>query len=116
MVQPISLVCVVKISLKGLSHEMNLAFDDMGHFLNFLGAKSVFLAANASYVGLIMLVAYICHSSTVITIGVYGSCSLIKVDWLAACIALTVVGAVLVVFLRRWRKICTILQLMGSKG
>jgi hypothetical protein len=34
--------------------------------------------------------------------------SLIKVDWLDACIALRVVGAVLVVFLRRWRKICTI--------
>jgi hypothetical protein len=29
---------------------------------------------------------------------------MIKVDWLAACIALKVVGAVLVVFLRRWRK------------
>jgi hypothetical protein len=38
-----------------------------------------------------------------------------KVDWLAACIALRVVGAVLVVFRRRWRKICTILQPMGSK-
>jgi hypothetical protein len=49
---------------------MNVAFDNMGHFLNFLGAKSVFLAANASYVGFIMFVAYICHSSTVITIGV----------------------------------------------
>ncbi len=36
---------------------------------------------------------------------------------LDACIALRVgVGAVLVVFLRRWRKICTILQPMGSKG
>jgi hypothetical protein len=29
---------------------------------------------------------------------------LIKVDCLAACMALRVVGAVLVVFLRRWRK------------
>jgi hypothetical protein len=27
-----------------------------------------------------------------------------------------VIGAVLVVFLWRWRKICTILQPMGSKG
>jgi hypothetical protein len=44
------------------------------------------------------------------------NCALIKVDCLAACIALRVVGAVLVVFLRRWRKICTILQKMGSKG
>ncbi len=34
--------------------------------------------------------------------------SLIKVDWLNACIALRVVGAILVVFLRRLRKICTI--------
>jgi hypothetical protein len=44
------------------------------------------------------------------------NCSLIKVDWLAACIALKVVGAALVVFLRRWRKICTIRQPMESKG
>jgi hypothetical protein len=29
---------------------------------------------------------------------------LIKVDWLDACIALRVVGAVLVVFFRPWRK------------
>jgi hypothetical protein len=29
--------------------------------------------------------------------------TLIKVDWLAACIALRVVGGVLVVFLRSWR-------------
>jgi len=29
------------------------------------------------------------------------NCSLIKVDWLAACIALRVVGAVLAVFLGR---------------
>jgi hypothetical protein len=33
--------------------------------------------------------------------------ALIKVDWLAACIALKLVYAVLVVFLRRWRKIFT---------
>jgi hypothetical protein len=32
------------------------------------------------------------------------NCSWIKVDWLDACIALELVGAVLVVFLRRWRK------------
>jgi hypothetical protein len=35
-------------------------------------------------------------------------CPLIKVDWLAGCIALRVVGALFVVFPRRWRKICTI--------
>ncbi len=37
-----------------------------------------------------------------------------KVDWVTAWCALRVVGAVLVVFLRR--KICTIHQPMGSKG
>ncbi len=44
------------------------------------------------------------------------NCVLIKVDWLAACIALRVVSAVLVVFFRHWCKICTILQPMGNKG
>jgi hypothetical protein len=44
------------------------------------------------------------------------NCALIKVDWLAACIALRVVDAVLVDFFWRWREICTILQPMGSKG
>jgi hypothetical protein len=39
---------------------------------------------------------------------------LIKVDWLAALIALKVVGAALVFFLRCWRKICTMLHPMGS--
>ncbi len=53
-------------------------------------------------VGLIMIAAYLC--------------ALIKVDWLAAYIALRVVGAVLVAFLRRWHTVCTILQPMGSKG
>jgi hypothetical protein len=43
-------------------------------------------------------------------------CSLIKVDWLAAYIALRVVGAVLVDILWRWRKICTILQPMGARA
>jgi hypothetical protein len=36
--------------------------------------------------------------------------------WLPAYITLRVVDAVLVVFLRHWRKICTIFQPMGSKG
>jgi hypothetical protein len=57
-----------------------------------------------------MLTAYFCHSRK----SQHGA--LIKVDWLDACIALSAVGAVLVVFLRHWRKICTILQPMGSKG
>jgi hypothetical protein len=64
-------------------------------------------------VGLIMLAAYFCHSRLP---QVKYNCAFIKVNWLAACIALRVVGVVLVVFLRRWRKICTILQPMGSKG
>ncbi len=38
------------------------------------------------------------------------------VDWLDAYIALRAAGAVLVVFLQCWRKICTILQPMGSKA
>jgi hypothetical protein len=33
------------------------------------------------------------------------NCALIKVDWLAACIALRVIGAVFFIFLRRWRTI-----------
>jgi hypothetical protein len=41
--------------------------------------------------------------------GLY-NCSLIRVDWLDAC---TVVGAVFVVFLRLWRKICTICSHQG---
>jgi hypothetical protein len=40
----------------------------------------------------------------------------IKVDRLADCIALKVVGAVLVIFFRRWRTICTVFQSMGNKG
>ncbi len=52
-----------------------------------------------------MLAAYFCHSGLS---KVDYNCVLIKVDWFDACIALTVDGAVLVVFLRRWRKICTI--------
>jgi hypothetical protein len=37
-------------------------------------------------------------------------------NWLAACIALRVIGDVLVVFLHRWHKICTTLQPMGKQG
>jgi hypothetical protein len=56
------------------------------------------------------LAAYFYHSSQS---QVEYNCSLIKVDWLDVCIARRVVGAVFVVFLWRWRKICTILQLRG---
>jgi hypothetical protein len=90
-----------------------------GHLLNFyllqliFNAKMNFSRLMLVYGGLIMLAAYFCHSP--LSQVEYNS-ALIKVDWLAACIALRVVGVVLVVFLRRWRKICTILQPMGSKG
>jgi hypothetical protein len=40
----------------------------------------------------------------------------IKVDWLAACTALRVVGAVLVIFLRRWRKILHNPSANGKQG
>jgi hypothetical protein len=60
-----------------------------------------------------MLAAYFCHSCKS---QVEYNCSLIKVDWLDAGIAPRVVGAVFVAILRRCRKICTILQPMGSKG
>ena len=51
------------------------------------------------YVGLIMLIFSVPANQ------VECNCSLIKVDWLAACIALRVLGAVLVVLLRHCRKI-----------
>jgi hypothetical protein len=41
---------------------------------------------------------------------------LIKVDWLAACTALRVVGTVFVIFYRRRHTICIVIQPMGSKG
>jgi hypothetical protein len=47
-----------------------------------------------------MLTAYFWHSSLS---EVEYNCSLIKVDWLAACIALRVVGTVLVFFLWHWQ-------------
>jgi hypothetical protein len=65
------------------------------------------------YVGLTMLAAYFFIPANH---QVEFNCAMRKVDWLAACIALGVVGAVLVVFLRCWRKICTILQPVRSKG
>ncbi len=55
-------------------------------------------------------------SFPLITSGVYGNCVVIKVDWLAACIALRVVGTVIVIFLQLWHTIYTVLQSMGSKG
>jgi hypothetical protein len=60
---------------------------------------------------LLMLAAYFCHSRSS---EVEYNCLLMKLDWLAACIALRVVGAVLIVYLWLWRKICTILQPIKS--
>jgi hypothetical protein len=44
------------------------------------------------------------------------NCLLIKVAWLALGIALRVDGTVLVVYLWRWRKICTILKPIRKQG
>jgi hypothetical protein len=43
-------------------------------------------------------------------------CALIKVDWLASCIALRVAGAVFVILLRRWRTIYKVLKPNGKQG
>ncbi len=75
--------------------------------------KVYFLPVMPVCVGLIMLAAYFRHSCLS---QVKCNCSLIKMDWLATCIALRLVGAGLIIFLWRWRKICTILHPMGSKG
>ncbi len=50
-----------------------------------------------------------------ITSGSEYNFELIEVDWLT-CISLTVVGAILVIFRRCWRKIYTILRPMASKA
>jgi hypothetical protein len=75
----------------------------------FYNAKSEFLAVNASLrrlnnVNCLFLTFLLFKSDYTVIVQ--------KVDWLAACIALRVVGAVWVVFLWSWRKICTILQPM----
>jgi hypothetical protein len=54
-------------------------------------------------VGLIMLAAYLFLS--ILLSQVEKNCSLIKVDWLGACIALRVTGAVFFVFLRRYQSL-----------
>ncbi len=53
------------------------------------------------YVGLVMLTACFCHSGLS---QVECNCALTRVNWLAACIALRVVGSVLVVVLLRCQK------------
>jgi hypothetical protein len=91
---------------------------ERGPFFKFLRCSNDFIIQKVYcsrlkrvYIGLIMCVSCLFLSFLLITSGV-----LIKVDWLAACIALRVVGAVMVVFLWRGRKICIILQTVGSKG
>ena len=71
------------------------------HFLNFLGGPMILKHKKCNsrglmgvYVGFIMLTAYFCHSPQS---QVEYNCALITVDWLAACIALREVGAILVV-------------------
>ncbi len=115
---------VGKFALKGLSHEMDLPFSwhvglvlglNIGRGSNdFILQKVYITRLQQVYVDLIMLAAYFCHSCSS---QVEHNTVLTKVDWLAASSALRViVGAVLVVFLRLLRTICTILQPMGSMG
>jgi hypothetical protein len=63
-------------------------------FIDFILQKVYFAQLIRGYVGLIMLAAYFCHSCQS---QVEYICVLIKVDWQAACVALRVVSAVLVV-------------------
>jgi hypothetical protein len=75
--------------------------------------KAYLLRLMAVCVGLIILLIFVKPAKPASIIFYF---SLIKVDWLAVCIGPRVVGAVFVVFLRRWRKIFTIRQPMESKG
>ncbi len=105
------------VCLKGLSHEMDLACDD-GAIFKFFRCSNDFITQTVFfsrlmwvYVDLIMLAGILPFQLSQVEY----NCSLIKLDWLAACISLRVIGAVFVVFLRHWRKIWTILQPMESK-
>jgi hypothetical protein len=73
-----------------MSHEIN--------FKNLTKITELGSSKGAACVGFIMLAAYFCPSRLS---QVEYNCALIKVDWLAACIALRVVGTVFVIFL--WR-------------
>ncbi len=81
---------------------------------DFILQKVYFSRLRQVYVGLIMLAAYFCQSCN----HKWDNCELIELAWLAACIAQRVVGAALVVFLRRWRKISNLHNppANGSKG
>ncbi len=80
---------------------------------DFINQKVYLLRLMPVCVGLIILAAYFCNSCWS---QVEFYCIMIKVDWLDACIALRVVGAVLVVFLQRWRKLWTILYQLDSRA
>jgi hypothetical protein len=75
------------------------------NFLNVLGAQMILFCKKCIFANLHWLnnFSWLFLSFLQITSGVY-SCILIQVYWHAACIALKVVGAVLVGFLRRWIK------------
>jgi hypothetical protein len=110
--------------LNGLSHELDWAFDDKWIDLGLNKQRACFFRCPSEFtgpyffqkmrvcIGLITLAAYfpVIHKCMEYT------CVLIKVDWLAGCIAQRVVGTLFVVFLWRWRTICTVLQEMGNKG
>jgi hypothetical protein len=90
-----------------------------GRILNLLGVQLYYIAESVSlgvHASLRCLHNVNCLFLSFLLIKSESNWALIKGDWLAACIALRVVGAVYVVVFRRWCKICTILQPMGSKG
>ncbi len=89
---------MTKIYSPGPNYGTRLGFKFFRGSDDFIMLKFIFCVLMPVFLGLIMKAAYFLSFL------------------LDACIALRVVGAVLVVFLRRWRNICTILQLMGSKG
>jgi hypothetical protein len=70
--------------------------------LNLKKTFTYFFRLMRACVSLIILFAYFCHSCKS---QVECNYAMILVDWLAAFMELRVVGAVLVIFLRRWHKI-----------
>ncbi len=100
-----------RMSLQSVTFRRTVSWDKFQKFCQKF--TELVLWKGAACVGFIMLAAYFCPSR--LSQGEY-NCMLTKVDWLAACIALRVVGTVFVIFLWRWRTICTVLEPMGSKG
>ncbi len=79
---------------------------------DFIMQKVHLLRSVAVYVGLIILAAYFCQSCLS---HLEYNCSLIAVDWLDACTALRVVGAVLVCINREKYTFCDINSLERRK-